>query len=94
MAEARVERRLAAILAVDVAGYSRAALEAAQVDRVTTSFMTGQALIDIAIPVIGALSLQETNATVSRRVSPLRTRHERASRKSCGDYGCGQWVWS
>jgi hypothetical protein len=30
MAEARVERRLAAILAVDVAGYSRAALEAAQ----------------------------------------------------------------
>jgi len=30
MAEARVERRLAAILAVDVAGKPRAALEAAQ----------------------------------------------------------------
>jgi hypothetical protein len=30
MAEARVERRLSAILAADVAGYSRAALEDAQ----------------------------------------------------------------
>src|SRR5712672_2727139 len=31
------------------------------------------------------------------RISRLflaRTRHERASRKSCGDNGCGQWIWS
>ena len=45
--------------------------------------------------VIGALSLQARQThPVFPDVLLTRNRHERASRKSCGDYGCGQWIWS